>query len=46
MSEIKLTNIPSMSVGRIVEELTDAWCAVIRQGLPLKTIPSVMLWGG
>ncbi len=45
MSEIKLTNIPSMNVGKAVEELGNMYCAVINQRLPIKTIPSVMLWG-
>lgn len=45
MSEIKMNNIPSMSVSRIVDDLTQAYCAVLGQGLAIKTIPSVMLWG-
>ncbi len=45
MSEIKLTNIPSMNVGKIVEGLSEVYSTVINQGLPLNTVPSVMLWG-
>ena len=45
MSELKLTNIPSMNVGRIIQELTNAYSAIISAGLPVKTLPSVMLWG-
>lgn len=45
MSEIKVTNIPSMNVGRIVDELSNTYCAVINQNIPIKTVPSVMLWG-
>ena len=45
MKEIKLTNIPSMSIGRIVEDLTKVYSSVIRKGLPIKSVPSVMLWG-
>lgn len=45
MSDVKLTNIPSMTVGRLVESLTDAYCTVIGRGLPVKVLPSVMLWG-
>ena len=45
MSEIKLTNIPSMNVGKIVNDLSYVYCAVINQALPLNTVPSVMLWG-
>lgn len=45
MSEAKLTNIPSMNVNRIIDTLTDAYCAIINAGQPLKLLPSVMLWG-
>ena len=45
MSEIILTNVPSMSIGKTVEQLRDAYCTIINAGLPLKTLPSVMLWG-
>lgn len=41
MSDIKMTNIPSMNVGKIVEKLSSAYCAIIQH----KTMPSVMLWG-
>ena len=45
MSEIKLSNIPSMNVGKIISDMSDVYCSVINQKLPLKTVPSVMLWG-
>ncbi len=45
MSEIKSTNIPSMTVGTLVERLSGAYCKVINNNLPVKTLPSVMLWG-
>ena len=45
MSEINRTDIPTMSVERTVEKLGKAYCAVIKKGLPVKTVPSVMLWG-
>ncbi len=45
MNEIKTSNIPSMSIGKIVEDLSNVYCTVINQNLPLNTIPSVMLWG-
>lgn len=45
MSEIKLNNIPSMNIGKVVSQLTDAYTSVIKNNLPLKTLPSVMLWG-
>ena len=45
MKEVKLTNIPLMNVGRVVDELTNMYCAVINGRLPVKTVPAVMLWG-
>ncbi len=45
MSETKLTNIPSMNINGIIDNLADAYCEIINKGLPLKTLPSVMLWG-
>ena len=45
MSDVKLTDIPSMSIGKIVDKLSRAYTAVINGGLPIKTMPSVMLWG-
>lgn len=45
MSEIKMTNIPSMNIGKVVSQLTEAYSSVIKSSLPLKTLPSVMLWG-
>ncbi|MGN0164111.1 MAG: AAA family ATPase [Candidatus Ornithomonoglobus sp.] len=45
MNDIKSNNIPKMSVGRMVKELTNAYCAVINKKLPIKILPSVMLWG-
>ena len=45
MNEIKKTDIPSMSVERAVEKLSRVYCSVISKGLPVRTVPSVMLWG-
>ena len=45
MSEIRLTNIPSMDVGKVIKELSDAYCKIINYKLPIRTLPSVMLWG-
>ncbi len=45
MDEIKLGNIPSMAVGKMTEKLSDAYCTIINNGLPIGTMPSVMLWG-
>ena len=45
MSDYKMSNIPSMSVGKIVETLGNSYCSVINNNLPLTTMPSVMMWG-
>ncbi len=45
MSDIKLTNVPAMSVGKLVDELAGVFSAVINNRIPVKTVPSVMLWG-
>ncbi|SCW68775.1 ATPase family associated with various cellular activities (AAA) [Ruminococcaceae bacterium YRB3002] len=45
MSDIKLTNVPSMNVGQIVDTLAESYSTLINKGLPLATMPSVMLWG-
>ncbi len=45
MSDVKVSNIPSMAVGKLVEKLGYAYSTVINNCLPVKTMPSVMLWG-
>ena len=40
-----MINIPSMNVNRIITTLSDAYCAILKAGQPLKLLPSVMLWG-
>lgn len=45
MSDVKLTNIPLMNVGKMVDKLSHAYSTVIKNRLPVKTMPSVMLWG-
>ena len=44
MSNATLTNVPSMSVGKLVDELSDTYTAFIKGGHPFQTLPSVMLW--
>lgn len=44
-SAIQIANIPSMSVGRFVGRMANAYSSVINAGVPVKTLPSVMLWG-
>ncbi len=45
MKELKHKNIPTMSVGDIVDSLSEAYETIINSGMTVKTIPSVMLWG-
>lgn len=45
MSTIKLNNIPTMSVGRTVSALADMYGSALLSGIPLHSLPSVMLWG-
>lgn len=45
MNEIKLSNIPQMSVGKMIDVLTFSYCKIINSSLPIKKFPSVMLWG-
>ncbi len=43
--DIKLSGVPSMTVRKTVEELSNAYCAVINSGIGIRAVPSVMLWG-
>lgn len=45
MNDIKLAGVPSMTVNALVKQLSDAYCALIAANAPVKTMPSVMLWG-
>lgn len=45
MNELYLSNIPSMNVEKVIDELSNTYCTIINSGMPLKTLPSVMLWG-
>ena len=45
MSNIKLSNIPSLNIGKIVDTLSETYSTVINSGMPIRTVPSVMLWG-
>ena len=42
---IKLSNIPCMPVDQMVDELSEAYCALINDRNQVKMMPSVMLWG-
>ena len=45
MNDTYISNIPSMTVDAIVESLGHAYATLLQKGLPLRTMPSVMLWG-
>lgn len=45
MNDIKLSNVPSMTVDDLVEALSTMYRSAIEGNLPMKNIPSVMLWG-
>ena len=34
-----------LSIGKTVNLLTDTYCGALREGLPFRELPSVMLWG-
>ena len=40
-----MNNIPSMTVGKMATKLSEAYSKLIHNGLPVWTMPSVMLWG-
>lgn len=40
-----MSNLPSMNIEKAVGHLSDAYCSVLQNGLPLRALPSVMLWG-
>ena len=45
MKDVSLSNIPTLNIGRIVGDLTNVYSTVINKRLPIRTVPSVMLWG-
>lgn len=45
MTDIKVSNIPNMNIGKIVDELTNTYSSVISKNMNVSIIPSVMLWG-
>lgn len=45
MSEIRLSNVPSMNVNRLISELSNIYTSAIKAQIPFKKLPSVMLWG-
>lgn len=45
MANVNSNNIPQMSVNRVIDKLSKAYTRIINNNLPIKTFPSVMLWG-
>lgn len=45
MKEIKTANVPNLSVGEMVTLLATSYGDIISKGLPVSSMPSVMLWG-
>lgn len=44
-NEIKLSNLPTMTVGSLVRHLAGAYVSLIRKRESFQKMPSVMLWG-
>lgn len=44
-TDIKQATIATMTVGAIVDQLSAAYIGLIDSGLPVDTLPAVMLWG-
>lgn len=45
MSELNKTNIPTLTVDKCVETLSNLYTSAILNNIPFKSIPSLMLWG-
>lgn len=45
MNELKLSNIPSLTVTKVIEKLANAYSEIINHKISVKEFPSVMLWG-
>ena len=45
MSTIKSSNMPNMNINKTVELLSEMYSTVLNKHLPIKILPSIMLWG-
>ena len=45
MSDLKMSNIPQMTVGKTVQRLSALYCGAVEKNVPFRSLPSVMLWG-
>ncbi len=43
--DVKLGVIPTLSIGKAVSVLGNMYSKAVCNGIPLKKLPSVMLWG-
>ena len=43
--EVKNMNVPLKSISEIVEEISEIYSTVLKKGIGLQSIPTVMLWG-
>lgn len=45
MDTLKLSNIPSLTVNQIISNLANMYSTTLQKQIPLRNLPSVMLWG-
>jgi len=45
MTNLKISNVPSMSADKAVSRLSASYLALIRSGVPFEKFPATMLWG-
>ena len=45
MSDLKMSSIPQMTVGKTVQRLTAFYCGAVEKNVPFRCLPSIMLWG-
>lgn len=45
MTDIKNNNVPTMDVDTLIKNFSTAYSKIINNKIPIKTFPSVMLWG-
>ena len=45
MSDLKMSSIPQMTVGKTIQRLTALYCGAVEKNVPFRCLPSVMMWG-
>ena len=43
--DVKLSSVPTSNINQVIEKLSTMYCSVLNKKMPIKTLPSVMLWG-